>query len=64
MVNRSQNSYMEEYGDIIIEKNIKTKSLAFGNETFVSKVLESETHDKEDIFPLAKRFIDHKENLR
>ena len=64
MVNQSQNSYMEESGNIIIKRNVRSTSLTFGNETFVSKVLESETLEKEDIFPLAKRFVDHKENLR
>ena len=64
MVNQSQNFYMEESGNIIIKRNVRSTSLTFGNETFVSKVLESETLEKEDIFPLAKRFVDHKENLR
>ena len=64
MVNQSQNYYKEESSNIIVKKNVQTTSLTFENETFVSKVLESETQDKEDIFPLAKRFVDHKENLR
>ena len=64
MVNQSQNYYKEESSNIIVKKNVQTTSLTFGNETFVSQVLESETHDKEDMFPLAKRFADHQENLR
>ena len=64
IVNQSQIYYREESSNIIVKKNVQTTSLTFGNETFVSKVSESETHDKEDIFPLAKRFVDHKENLR
>ena len=55
---------MEEFGDIIIMRNVRSTSLTFGNETFVSRVFESETLEKEDLFPLAKRFVDHKENLR
>ena len=64
MVNQSQNYYKEESSNIIVKKNLHTTSITFENETVVSKVLESETQDKEDIFPLAKRFVDHKENLR
>ena len=64
MINQSRNSSWEKYGNGYSKRNIQSTYVTFGNEIFLSETLESEAIEKDAIFPLAKRYVDDRENLR
>ena len=63
-IKQSQSYYTEEFGNSFAKKYVQSNAVTLGNDTFKGQAMESETLSKEDIFPLAKRYVDDKGNSR